>query len=194
MKRTLTPEEKELWRYVTRHDKPLGDAKLPEITEAPAEKTAKAKEISSKKGPVIKKWRPGMHAAPVPATLSNKEADLSQGAYAGIDRSTAERFRKGDYPIDATLDLHGMTREKAHAMLLAFLNIFYAQDARCLLVITGKGKKNAQSGDTVSGVLRESLPNWLAVPELKKMILAFDVAKPKHGGSGAFYILLRRKR
>ena len=39
-------------------------------------------------------------------------AELSCGAYANIDRATSERFRKGDYPIDATLDLHGMNREK----------------------------------------------------------------------------------
>jgi DNA-nicking Smr family endonuclease len=189
MKRTLTPEEKELWRYVTRHDTPLGNANLPEITETPAEKTTKSKEK-----PVVKKWRPGMHAVIPPNSGSNKKTDLSQGDYASIDRSTAERFRKGDYPIDATLDLHGMSREKAHTMLLAFLNVFYAQGARCLLVITGKGKKDAKSGDKISGVLRESLPQWLSVPEVKKMILAFDIAKPKHGGSGAFYILLRRKR
>jgi DNA-nicking Smr family endonuclease len=192
MKRTLTPEEKELWRYVTRHDKPLDSATL-EAMEEPAEKTVKTKEK-----PVVKKWRPGMHsgmhAAAAPAATTKKENALSQGLYAGIDRNTAERFRKGDYPINATLDLHGMNREKAHAMLMAFLNIFYAQDARCLLVITGKGKKDVQGGDKISGVLRESLPQWLSVPDVKKMILAFDVAKPKHGGSGAFYILLRRKR
>ena len=116
-----------------------------------------------------------------------------QGAYAGIDRNTAERFRKGESFIDGTIDLHGMSREKAHIALCRFLGAHYERGSRCLLVITGKGSKN-QSGEMQRGVLREMLPAWLDEPGLRGIVLAFDVAKPKHGGSGAYYVLLRRKR
>ncbi|MBY0407454.1 MAG: Smr/MutS family protein, partial [Rickettsiales bacterium] len=44
------------------------------------------------------------------------------------------------------------------------------------------------------GVLREMLPQWLTEPGLRPLVLAYDTAKPQHGGSGAYYILLRRKR
>ncbi|MEQ1706135.1 MAG: Smr/MutS family protein, partial [Rickettsiales bacterium] len=106
------------------------------------------------------------------------------GDYSGIDRSTAENFRKGKDPIDAKLDLHGMTQENAHHALVNFIAKQAKLENRRLLVITGKG----------SGILRASLPRWLTLPDLNRFILAFDVAKAKHGGDGAFYILLKRKR
>ena len=108
---------------------------------------------------------------------------LALGAYAGIDRSTAEKFRKGKYPLDATLDLHGMSRQQAHMALSGFVQGHYAMGSRCLLVVTGKGS-----------VLRELLPGWLDEPGLRAVVLALVVAARQHGGSGAYSILLRRKR
>jgi len=52
------------------------------------------------------------------------------------------------------------------------------------LVITGKG----------TGILRESLPGWLDAPLFRGMISAFGAAAQKHGGAGAYYIMLKRKR
>jgi len=57
---------------------------------------------------------------------------------------------------------------------------------RCILVITGKGLHG-------QGIIREQLPKWLSISDLKDYILAINQAKPTHGGSGAFYILLRKK-
>lgn len=113
---------------------------------------------------------------------------LKQGQYAGIDRNTAERFRKGNYTIDATLDLHGLSREQAHMALSGFIRAYYSQGARCLLVITGKGYRDG------TGVLKELLPHWLDEPGLRPYVLALDTASGKHGGSGAYYILLKRRR
>ena len=186
MKRRLTPEEQELWRYVTRNDTPLAPAESPE-PEISAQRTVQPKTF-----PQVRPWKQGMHSQ-FSSPPSAGEPALASGAYAGIDRATAERFRKGDYPIDATLDLHGMSREKAHIMLVGFLTRYYENGARCLLVITGKGRKNADS-HTGKGILQELLPRWLAEPGLKSMILALEVARPKHGGAGAYYLLLRRKR
>ena len=171
MKRTLTPEEKKLWERVAQSAKPL----LPSLREATLKPKAKAGNEA------IKFVEKGRIAAPLSA--AHNDEPLNPGAYANIDRNTAERFRKGKYEIDATLDLHGLSRDKAQMALHRFLKSHYERGSRCLLVITGKGL-----------VLRESLPRWLAADELRPMILAFDTAKQKHGGSGAFYILLRRKR
>jgi DNA-nicking Smr family endonuclease len=115
--------------------------------------------------------------------LSAPSVPVQKGAYAGIDRNTADRFRKGKYPLDASLDLHGMSREQAHMALSQFVYAHHELGARCLLVITGKGT-----------VLRELLPNWLDEPRLRPFVLALDEAKQQHGGSGAYYVLLRRKR
>src|SRR5690606_22113463 len=57
----------------------------------------------------------------------------------GLDRRTAERLRRGELPIAARLDLHGMTQEEAHRALVRFLARAQAAGQRCVLVITGKG-------------------------------------------------------
>lgn len=176
--RALSEEEKKLWKFVTRGDEPLHTEKNEKV---PGEKPKPVRHGEARK------YKP----APLPVikqdTKHKKIITPVLGQYANIDANTAERFRKGNYPIEATLDLHGMTSEKAHAALIRFIGSHHKRKSRCLLVITGKGK-------TGEGVLRRALPGWLADDALAAMILAFDNAKAKHGGSGAFYVLLRRKR
>lgn len=182
-KRTLTPEEKRLWQTITRHDKKLhAQAAEPEAIEKPK---ANHKKEETKKI-VIKRRPPALPE-------SSKHAIPVLGHYANIDRNTAEKLRRGHWPIDATLDLHGYTRDKAYAALLRFIAAHYNKGSRALLVITGKGIKPSPD-EPARGILRESLPLWLAEDSLAPCILAFDVAKPKDGGSGAYYVLLRRKR
>jgi len=176
-KRPLTPEEKKLWEQVTRDDKPISSKKKDDGLRMTDDAR---KKIVVKKSSVV--------LSPSPSVIRHPSSDLKPGNYANIDRRTSDRFRKGEKPIDGTLDLHGMSREKAYVALHGFLKKHYAAGSRCLLVITGKGK----AGE--GGVLRQAFPAWLSEPEFAPMILAFDTAKQKHGGSGAFYILLKRKR
>ncbi|HEV2550387.1 MAG TPA: Smr/MutS family protein [Stellaceae bacterium] len=114
---------------------------------------------------------------------------LTHDASPGLDRRTAERLRQGALPIEARLDLHGMTQEEAHRALDAFLARAAAAGKRCVLVITGKGGRS--SGD---GVLRAAVPRWLNEPPNRARLLAFVLAQPPHGGAGALYILLKRRR
>jgi DNA-nicking Smr family endonuclease len=107
----------------------------------------------------------------------------------GIDRRTAERLRKGKLAIDRRLDLHGMTEAAAHAVLDRFVRQAWQDGARVLLVITGKG--SVREG---GGVLRRNLPRWLAAGENAPRVLRIETAQPHHGGSGASYVLLRRRR
>lgn len=175
-KRTLTPDEKKLWKFVTRNDRPLVLSDSEEEMLVAAEKPEK---------PPVRKYK----SAAAKAAPKSKAPPATLGSYAGVDRSTADRFRKGARPIDATLDLHGMSREKAHTALVRFIKTHYEKQNRFLLVITGKGLRTGGEG-----VLRQSFPLWLALEEVQPMVLAFDVAQAKHGGSGAYYVLLKRKR
>lgn len=187
-RRPLTPEEQELWRYVTRNDTPLNPDTLLEEPDLDVSKLV-SPPAAAPAGPIIRKWKPGIKAPT--ATGAKGEQDFAIGQYAGIDGSTAERFRKGNYLIDATLDLHGMTRDRAFTALMQFLESHYRAGSRCLLVITGKGGKPPTKE---AGVLKGLVPRWLAEPEPRRMLLAIDSARPKHGGSGAYYLLLKRKR
>jgi DNA-nicking Smr family endonuclease len=106
---------------------------------------------------------------------------------AGIDRASAERLKRGRYPIEAVLDLHGLTQEEAHRALSGFVAASQAAGRRCVLVVTGHGRASG-------GILKAAVPRWLDEPGLRPRLLARAPARPQDGGAGALYLLLRRSR
>ena len=88
------------------------------------------------------------------------------------------------------MDLHGLTQSEAHGALLHFLHAASARGARLVLIITGKGGR----GDGERGVLRRQVPQWLALPDLRDLVVGFEDAHVAHGGEGALYVRLRRRR
>lgn len=116
----------------------------------------------------------------------------------GIDHRTENKLQRGNMRIEARLDLHGMTQDRAHQTLRQFITQCVHNHKRCVLVITGKGKAEAADSNdgaaSKGGVLRQAVPRWLEEPGLAGHILKISPAQPRHGGDGAFYILLRRQR
>ncbi len=117
----------------------------------------------------------------------------------GLDKRTDERLRRGQMEIEARLDMHGMNQKEAQATLEQFIARCYQQGRRCVLVITGKGKFQKDQGEwfeniSAPGILRARFAEWVEVAPLRDMILQHYPARPKDGGDGAFYVLLRRKR
>jgi DNA-nicking Smr family endonuclease len=112
-----------------------------------------------------------------------------------MDSRRFAKLRRGRIEPEARLDLHGMTSERAHAALVGFLIAAHAAEKRLVLVITGKGRPDdSPHQPRFHGVLRHSLPHWLAQAPLAGRILQVAPAHPRHGGSGAFYVYLRRSR
>jgi DNA-nicking Smr family endonuclease len=109
--------------------------------------------------------------------------------FSGVDRANAERLKRGLHPIEARLDLHGKTQAEAHHALAAFVHGASEAGRRCVLVITGRGL-----GPGGPGVLKSAVPRWLEEVGLRRKILAIAPAQPQHGGAGALYLLLRRRR
>jgi len=99
------------------------------------------------------------------------------------DRRTLENLKRGKMRPEARLDLHGHTRDQAFEELSSFVVRAQSDGVRVALVITGR-----------SGVLREEVPRWLAMTALRPRILGVAEAKPRDGGAGALYVLIRRKR
>jgi len=114
---------------------------------------------------------------------------IKHGDAPGLDKRTAQRLRRGQINVDAELDLHGLTQAKAHIALNQFLSRAHSCGQRCVLVITGKGALS-QGG----GILRKMVPLWLNQIPNRNLILSFSYSKPVDGGTGALYILLKRKR
>ncbi|MDE2227565.1 MAG: Smr/MutS family protein [Alphaproteobacteria bacterium] len=113
--------------------------------------------------------------------------DAKNRAAPSLDRRTVARLKRGEMPVEARLDLHGLTQAAAHRALVRFIAEAAADGARLALVITGKGRGG-------EGVLREAAPRWLAEPAIRAHILAVAEAPLKLGGGGALCVLLRRRR
>ena len=119
-------------------------------------------------------------------------------APSGVNGGTEDRLRKGQLEPDARIDLHGMTEGAAHRALYAWLAGAQSRSYRLVLVITGKG--NPRKQETASwmqsphGVLKQMVPRWLAQPELAVMIASISPAHVRHGGDGALYVYLRKRR
>lgn len=141
--------------------------------------------------------------SPKPAKISpeiEKSTNSSASSHSQsdqIDRRTLEKLRKGQMTIDARLDLHGMRQTEAYDALNRFMVLSVQQRLRCVLIITGKGKPRVSTSAIIepeNGVLKKMLPQWLEDTKFKKNILTILPADKKHGGSGAFYIYLKKVR
>lgn len=177
--RRLRGEEAALWRQVTRSVVPLA-GRRPEDEPAPAAE------------PEAKPHQP-VAAAPV-AAAARKPAAPSPAVPAAFDRRTRTALKRGQMPVDASLDLHGYRQDEAHRVLIRFLIEAQARNARFVLVVTGKGARDpdAHPFAVERGVLRRLVPQWLASPAMRSLVSGLDEAARRHGGDGAIYVRLRR--
>ena len=188
-RRKLSDEEEALWAGFTRSIKPLKSAEpgaktglkssaIPSIASTPAPASASSQTRSHPVAPREPRPAPSPPLAP-------------------LGRRLKQRVARGREPIDARLDLHGMTQQQAHAALLRFLHRAQADGAKTALVVTGKGLRKSSGGDGRDadykpGVLKRQVPMWLALPEFRLLVVGFDDAHVGHGGEGALYVRLRR--
>ncbi|MBA3582234.1 MAG: Smr/MutS family protein [Gammaproteobacteria bacterium] len=103
----------------------------------------------------------------------------------GIQHSALRKLRRGQYSIQAELDLHGLTVKESRTVLLEFLDHARHHSMQCVRIIHGKGRKSANKGP----VLKPMVGKWLTQLDC---VLAFCTARPVDGGSGAVYVLLKR--
>src|SRR3569833_1639746 len=174
-RRLLSYDERVLWTTVTKSIAPMREA-LPEV--APPEP------------PVAASPTKPMRAARIHAPAPLSPPKPSPPPLQPLDRRTRQRVARGREQIDARIDLHGLTQSEAHAALSRFVHAASARGARLVLIITGKGGR----GDGERGVLRRHVPQWLALPDFRELVVGFEDAHVAHGGEGALYVRLRRRR
>jgi len=109
-----------------------------------------------------------------------------------FDRDTARALGRGKFVPQASLDLHGMTLASAERAVANFLDAAVAQDLRIILIVTGKGAR-LEGGRVVGGRIRSEFVGWLNRADNRSRVRGVRPAHPRHGGSGAFYVLLRRR-
>ncbi|WP_296765448.1 Smr/MutS family protein [Sediminimonas sp.] len=192
-RRKLTPDEIALWRQVAetahrlhpervRHDQP-GPKPTPRKTPAGR----------------IERFTVGQTSRPVKGNDHDLSAPLSErlaDAPLRMDRKAYGRLKRGKLRPEARIDLHGMTLDRAHGALTAFILRAQADGKRLVLVITGKGRDRDEDGPIPvrRGVLRHQVPAWLSAPPLAQAVLQISQAHISHGGEGAYYVYLRRGR
>ncbi|OFW97020.1 MAG: hypothetical protein A3D94_20775 [Alphaproteobacteria bacterium RIFCSPHIGHO2_12_FULL_66_14] len=109
-----------------------------------------------------------------------------------FDRDVARALSRGKLAPEATLDLHGMTLAAAERAVGHFLERAADRDFRIVLVVTGKGLRE-EGGRLVGGRIRAEFIGWLNRADNRARVRSVRPAHPHHGGSGAFYVLLRRR-
>ncbi len=189
-RRKLSQDELELWRRVNEKTERLKPterpAPVPEPTFIPAPKSAPLP---------LRRPKP----AQKPTVTYNLSEQLTSGLAAApvqMDQKAFKRMRRGKLTPEGRIDLHGMTLDRAHPALTRFILSAAASGKRLVLVITGKGR-DRDNGDLIptrKGVLRHQVPHWLTIPPLASHVIQFTPAHISHGGEGAYYVYLRRRR
>jgi len=194
-RRELSDEEEALWSRLARSITPLRAGRLKS-----KRKSERQADLESKRKPEPDSSTAASAKAPPRAAAPRKLAPAAKSPpLAPLDRRSKQRLARGRDAIDARLDLHGMTQSEAHEALARFLRRAQSDDARTVLIVTGKGAgraagKTARDGFGERGVLRRQVPLWLALPEFRLLIVGFEEAHVSHGGEGALYVRLRRAR
>ena len=159
----------ELFKAAMTDVRPLKGRKQPVIPRAKTEGPSKQREESL---PVATKVPP-----PVPQVF---------------DRDVDRALAKGKRMPEAKLDLHGTTLIAAERAVTRFIADASGQNLRVVLIVTGKGTR-LEGGRLFGGRIRSEFPAWLERPENRARLAGVRPAHPRHGGSGAFYVLLRRR-
>ncbi|QYZ69427.1 Smr/MutS family protein [Neotabrizicola shimadae] len=197
-RRSLRPEEEELWSAVARtaramHPKSQPLHRVAELPAHPVPDHAPPKPHH----PVLPPFRLG--SKPGPATAIDLAPSPGQALAAQplrMDAKTHGKMTRGRLVPEARLDLHGLTLAEAQPELVRFVLNAQSGGLRLVLVITGKGKVRDDQGPIPqrTGLLRHQVPVWLRQAPLGPAVLQVTEAHLKHGGSGAYYVYLRRGR
>tara|TARA_R110002124_G_scaffold26566_6_gene95571 strand:- start:340 stop:1002 length:663 start_codon:yes stop_codon:yes gene_type:complete len=200
--RLLNDDERRLWRAVAKDVRPLSSGQIipePEQATEP-DKDAKIKVVAIPK-PMASVPRPRRKSELLAA---HQASSAEPPPLTGLDRRTSQKLARGQIETEARMDLHGLRQDEAEAALYGFLARSRHAGLRCVLVITGKGESpfarhtlhssRYHEASDHSGVLRSALPQWLGTPRFRSEIAGFQPAHPRHGGGGAFYVWLRKRR
>ena len=189
-KRPLKADEKRAWARVAKTVRARAGQQPPEMPPieglTPLEGQSSAQAKSQTRSSADKSPRLNAVFHPLGLLQASQKPAKQKPVTAPIqNRGKERRVRRGQTEISATLDLHGHTQETAQHLMVQFLTSQRQMGGSCVLVITGKGRRG-------EGVLRRRLLDWLGTPQARTLINGYASAHRKHGGSGAWYLFLRK--
>jgi DNA-nicking Smr family endonuclease len=154
------------------------------------------KPVKGRRRPALSKARtetpPRPRPSRVPSAATGRSQTTSQQVPQVFDRDVDRALSRGKRSPEAKLDLHGMTLAGAERAVSQFLVESSEQGRRVVLIVTGKGLR-LEGGRVFGGRIRAEFLSWLDRADNRTRVAGVRAAHPRHGGSGAFYILLRRR-
>lgn len=200
MSRRLRPDELELWQVVARTaDRLPSKLTAPQTIEnTPASVSPKPKKPGKKTEP-LPSFSIGSKGL-APSATRDRMPTLSERLRAApvqMDSKSYRSMQRGKLKPEGRIDLHGMTLSQAHPALVSFILSAQRSGKRLVLVITGKGGKRADPSDIAPqnmGALKRQVPLWLGQAPVNHIVMQVSEAHLRHGGTGAYYVYLRRTR
>lgn len=190
--RNLSDADRDIWSRVTDSVTPLTKPQ-PAKPKPPPVPFVKPKRDAP---PQLPRLTPKPPSGPqTRITLAPDPMQAAAAAPPAMDAKAFGRMKRGKLVPEARIDLHGMTAERAHGALRGFILDASARGLRLVLVITGKGRApDDHASPARRGILRNAVPVWLSQPPLAPVILQLAPAHQRHGGGGAYYVYLKRRR
>ena len=195
--RHLSTEERALWSSVAASATPMQrpvPEKMPEPFQPKPVKEAAVQRQA------IQKFDIGQMAGRGAKTETNLRPTITDhiaAAPLNMDKNTFRKLARGRVKPEGRIDLHGMTLAQARPALIGFVLASHSAGKRLILVITGKGRTDRDSGGPIperKGVLRDQVPRWLSSLPLGPVVMQVANPHASHGGTGAYYVYLRRAR
>ncbi len=172
---TKDDDDKDLFRQATSNVRPLRTDKHHLQRQKP-----KPKSVPQRQQP-----RSGWSSNEIDQKDWLGSEDSLHFAKTGIQHKIIRQMKRGNIPIEGILDLHQQTVDEAMTNVNEFINQCVSEGKRWVCLIHGKGRLSSGS----KPVLKNFLNQWLRE---QSNVLAFHSAQPRHGGTGALYVLLKR--
>ncbi|WP_422075595.1 Smr/MutS family protein [Tranquillimonas rosea] len=194
--RGLRPEEHDLWRQVTDTTQPLPGRRHGPRSSVPSKPSTRTQGKTQPDPVAPFSLGEGATRTEARYDLAPSIEERTAADPVRMDRKAYGKMKRGKLSVEGRLDLHGLTLDQAHPRLNRFILDAQGQGKRLVLVITGKGRRGEDDGPIPRrpGVLRHQVPQWLRTPPLAQAVLQVSPAHRSHGGSGAYYVYLSRRR
>ncbi|MEM6474866.1 MAG: Smr/MutS family protein [Pseudomonadota bacterium] len=190
--RGLTAEEQAAWERLAQSVVPLAGRSVP---------TAPSSALRNTTAPVQPQPKPvaPKPAQPVPGARKVMAHRLSpppaRRTHSELDSHWDRKLKAGQVAPDYTLDLHGHTLDAAYDRITSGLDQARAMNARLVLVIAGRSRPvDPADRGSKRGAIRAKLLDWIAASHHADAVVAVRKAHRRHGGEGALYLVLKRRR
>ena len=178
-------KDRELFRTVVKDAVPLAQAPTADVRRSPPQPNPVQREADEHAALLASQL--ALYPSPMSWDIGADIEDEQSYLRAGVSPDLLRKLRRGQWTINAEIDLHNHNQDEAHEALLEFMRKARAADWRCLRIIHGKGLSSHQK----IPVLRNKVRRWL---QTKDEVLAYCEPRPSGGGSGAVLVLLKGAR